>query len=77
MFDDKNKIDLHGIKHENVSSLLDDFMWKHISKKSNSITIITGKSDVMKKIVSKIVIEYGFSINEGMSNTGVLYVNLS
>ncbi len=76
MFNDKHKLDLHGVKHEAVPSMLDEFIWLHMTKKSSAVTVVTGKSDEMKKIVNDVLYEYGLSVNEGMWNTGVLYVNL-
>ena len=56
-----NTIDLHGVKHENVRGLLDTFIWDNMKRKSNSVSIITGKSNEMKRIVSEILAEYGIS----------------
>ncbi len=55
-------LDLHGIKHENVGSLLDSFIWENMKKGVSSVSIITGNSSTMKKIVSDIVDEYGFVV---------------
>lgn len=68
-------LDLHGIKHENVGSLLDSFIWENMKKGVSSVSIITGNSSTMKKIVSDIVDEYGFVVNENIGNSAELIIN--
>lgn len=70
------KIDLHGVKHEDVQRLLDSFIWEHMKKKTPAIQIITGNSPEMKRIVSGIVSEYGLSAEDSFTNTACLNVNL-
>jgi DNA-nicking Smr family endonuclease len=70
------ELDLHGVKHENVGSLLDAFIWENMQKKAGGIKIITGNSPEMKKIVSDIVAEYGFIAVEGYGNSASMMVNL-
>jgi DNA-nicking Smr family endonuclease len=69
------ELDLHGVKHENVGSLLDTFIWENMQQKAHGIKIITGNSPEMKKIVSDIVVEYGFIAVEGFGNTASMIVN--
>ena len=56
------KIDLHGVKHENVGSMLDTFIWEQMKKKAPAIHVITGNSSEMKRIVVEIANEYGFEV---------------
>ena len=52
-------LDLHGLKHEYVYKTVDQFIGNHIIKNSSEISIITGRSIKMKKIVSEILLDYG------------------
>jgi DNA-nicking Smr family endonuclease len=70
------EIDLHGIKHENVTKLLDSFLYEHLTKRTDYITIITGNSDKMKELVLSILKEYNLSGTESMNNSGSLHVSL-
>ena len=71
-----NEIDLHGVKHENVQSMLDRFLWDNMQRKSTYVSIITGNSNEMKKIVNEIITEYGYKTEQSLTNSGVLNVNL-
>lgn len=70
------KIDLHGIKHENVGSTLDTFIWEHMQKKSGAIHIITGNSPEMKRIVTEIANEYGLEIGDSFGNEAQMTLHL-
>lgn len=72
----KTEIDLHGVKHEEVTSMVDSFIWEHMQKGTNGVTIITGNSPEMKRMVNDIASEYGFKASEGMWNTGMIYLTL-
>ena len=69
------ELDLHGVKHENVSQLLDSFIWVNMQNKANGIKIITGNSPEMKKIVFDIVREYGFEAVESYGNSASMCVD--
>jgi DNA-nicking Smr family endonuclease len=70
------ELDLHGIKHENVSSALDSFFWDAMQKKETGLKIVTGNSPEMKKLVVSVIEEYGFIYEEGFLNKGCIIVNL-
>ena len=59
-----NKIDLHGIKHENVKRELDQFFWQMMQKKVGTIEVVTGISTRMREIVKETCDEYGFKVSE-------------
>jgi hypothetical protein len=62
------KLDLHGIKHEDVQSLVDSHIYKH----GPPCEIVTGNSVKMKQIVVKVIKEHDLSyFNLG---TGALVV---
>ena len=65
------EIDLHGVKHEQVSNLLDRFIWDSMRRGLTSIDIITGKT-----IVKDVLGEYELVAENSITNTGMLLVNL-
>ena len=70
------EIDLHGVKHEQVSNLLDRFIWDAMRRGLTSIDIITGNSEAMKTIVKDVLSEYELVAENSITNTGMLLVNL-
>lgn len=77
----KNKLhtktlDLHGTKHEDVSRKVDLFIGEHLQKGSNSVEIITGFSQKMKKIVENTLLDYNLDIKEEPMNAGRVSVRL-
>ena len=70
------EIDLHGIKHENVGSLLDKAIWESMQKKQSTIRIVTGNSPEMKRIVNEIAYEYGFVVNDEWGNSASMIMTL-
>lgn len=70
------KIDLHGVKHENVSRQLDVFFWEMMQKKVSQVEVITGISQRMKEIVKETCKEYDFEVIENPINIGMLLVKL-
>ena len=59
-----NSLDLHGIKHSEVQVILDQFIWENMQKKTTEVSIITGHSKIMKKIVKEIVEDYMMTCEE-------------
>ena len=70
------KLDLHGIRHEDVRRKLDVFLWDSMQRKLRHVEIVTGHSHKMKEIVYEVCQEYGFSIKEGVLNKGYLIVDI-
>jgi len=70
------KLDLHGLKHAEVTRVVDQFLWDQIQKKSTEVEIVTGISDQMKLIVIETVKDYQFSYNEEWNNPGKLIIKL-
>lgn len=58
------KIDLHGIKHENVRSQLIRFI-EDLWGTDERVEIITGHSNEMKTIVIEVLKEYKLEYNNG------------
>lgn len=71
------KLDLHGIKHNDVSKKLDTFFWEMMKRKKNQVEIITGISPKMKEIVIENCKDYGFVVNEMYFNPGILIISLT
>jgi DNA-nicking Smr family endonuclease len=67
---EKSKLDLHGIKHEDVRSKLIRFI-EDLWQTDTAVEIITGHSPEMKSIVIEVLREYKLEYNDG----GVLGVN--
>lgn len=72
----KNRIDLHGIKHENVQRELDQFYWQMMQRGHTEVEVITGISYKMKEIVSKVSNDYNFKVEEIPLNPGSLIVKI-
>ena len=70
------KIDLHGIKHQDVQRKLDIFFWDCMQKNINQAEVITGISPKMKDIVKEVCKEYGFGVIEFSFNPGSLTIEL-
>lgn len=70
------KIDLHGVKHENVQRQLDVFYWQMMQKNITRVEVITGVSQRMKELVFEISKDYGFTVLENPINIGSLFVDL-
>jgi hypothetical protein len=72
-----NSLDLHGTKHANVFRKVDQFIGAHIQIGTNEVEIITGYSGEMKKLVNKVLIDYGITSEEAWGNPGKLIINLT
>jgi DNA-nicking Smr family endonuclease len=69
-------LDLHGLKHEHVYRIVDQFIGGHIIKRTSEISIITGRSIKMKEIVSEILTDYHITPQEEFANPGKLIISL-
>jgi hypothetical protein len=63
-------IDLHGVKHEDVT----DIMIDACSKRDTPFVVITGNSSIMKRIVSFAVAKFGLEAKEMLGNPGRLII---
>jgi len=66
----KNKLDLHGLKHSEVSSIVEDF----ILTTKTPFSIITGNSNTMKGITINILDNYKFKWVILSNNLGEIIV---
>jgi len=70
------KLDLHGVKHEHVSKLIDNFIWDNIQRSVQQVIIVTGNSQTMKDLVTKCLSEYSLKPYNHTLNNGVMIVDL-
>ena len=71
-----SKLDLHGIRHHEVPRKVDVFLGEHLQKGTNEVTIITGHSDHMKKIVDEVLEDYGLTSEYGFLSKAELKIKL-
>lgn len=71
-----DSLDLHDTRHADVQSILDSFIHKHINLGTPEVTIITGKSDEMKKVVRDILEDYSMTAEDSWNNYGALTVKM-
>jgi DNA-nicking Smr family endonuclease len=71
-----NKIDLHGIKHENVQKELDQFYWEMMQREHSEVEVVTGISHIMKDIVKRVSDDYNFTVQDIPLNPGALIVRI-
>jgi hypothetical protein len=70
------ELDLHDIRHANVSIEIDKFLNYHIVKGSYEVIIVTGNSENMKKIVRECLNDYNLEAEDSIINTGILIIKL-
>jgi DNA-nicking Smr family endonuclease len=69
-------LDLHTIKHEDVTRKVDDFLWKAMQNGETSVKIITGNSTIMRDIVTQCLQEHGLSPSPYFNQFSVIFVDL-
>lgn len=69
-------LDLHGIKHQRVKKVIDDFIWDCIKSDISQIKIVTGNSSDMKEESCSIIKEYGFSPSKFFNYNSYYIVDL-
>ena len=72
----KYNLDLHGVRHADVSRKIDKFIGEHLMNGTKSVIIITGNSDEMKRLVNKALIDYGMNYDEIFGKSGEVSVSL-
>lgn len=69
-------LDLHGVKHQNVSYVFDTFIWDAMRNKKVEVTVITGNSISMKKKILECIADYGFTIIPFEQNMGTIKIGI-
>ncbi len=70
------QLDLHGVRHGEVSRKIDKFLGEHLLKGTTTINIITGHSTEMKRIVTTTLKDYNLSGESRFFNDGSLLIKL-
>ena len=65
----ENELDLHGIKHEDVNRLVENFVLLN----ETPLTIITGNSTMMRELVVEVLEKHKF-VYENLINQSVITV---
>ncbi len=68
------KVDLHGVRHQEVQRKLDIFFWECMQKSVKQAEVITGISPKMKEIVKEVCKEYQLNVIEFSFNPGSITV---
>lgn len=69
-------LDLHGKKHNEVSRIVDSFLYDNMKKSKKEVIIITGNSQQMKNIVKTQLVDYGMDCEEDYLNSGKLIIKM-
>jgi DNA-nicking Smr family endonuclease len=59
------ELDLHGTNHNEAQFLVDQFIYKGISRGEHEIRVITGNSDRMREITMKSIKDHGLDFTVG------------
>ena len=65
----ENKLDLHGIKHEDVNRVVENFVLLN----ETPLSIITGNSTMMRELVVEVLEKHKF-VYENLISQGVITV---
>ena len=71
----KLTLDLHGIKHQDVELMLENFFFWENQSSTQLVEVITGNSTAMQKLVVKWLVHNEFSYYIPSNNLGIIYVN--
>lgn len=69
-------LDLHGVKHSDVQSMFDGFIYENMKLGTREVDIITGISEQMKRIVRNLSDEYSMNCYDHPTNPGILIIKL-
>ena len=71
------ELDLHGKNHNEVSFIVDQFIYKGMLSRENEIRVITGNSENMKAITIESIRDHGLDFLVGDSyNMGYIRIFL-
>jgi DNA-nicking Smr family endonuclease len=66
------KLDLHGVKHADVSKELDSFLFEHLQTKNLQVEVVTGKSTTMKNIVKDLLVDYNLEVSSELEGSLII-----
>ena len=62
--------------HSEVKKILDQFLWENMQKKQKEISVITGISEQMKRVVKECIDDYNMTYQEDFLNPGKIIIKL-
>ena len=71
-----DSLDLHNTRHDEVPLKMEHFIYPHLQRGTKEVTIITGNSTEMKRVVGNVLNDYGMTYKEVWGNNGALSVSL-
>lgn len=69
-------LDLHGVKHSDVQSMFDEFIYENMKLDTKEVEIITGISEQMKRIVRNLSDDYSMDCYDHPLNPGKIIIKL-
>jgi len=69
-------LDLHGVRHSDVQSMFDEFIYENMKSNTREVEIITGISEQMKRIVRNLSDDYTMDCHDHPINPGILIIKL-
>ena len=74
----RDRLDLHGVRHSEVSRMVDIFLTKNINSDSMFLYVVTGVSDRMQDIVIETIKDYNLEYDIGDPwNYGYIRIKLN
>jgi len=74
----RDRLDLHGVRHSEVSRMVDIFLTKNINSDSMFLYVVTGVSDRMQEIVIETIKDYNLDYDIGDPwNYGYIRIKLN
>ena len=74
----RDRLDLHGVRHSEVSRMVDIFLTKNINSDSMFLYVVTGVSDRMQDIVIETIKDYNLDYDIGDPwNYGYIRIKLN
>ena len=71
-----DSLDLHNVRHINVSETVDRFLGQHITRGTIEVSIVTGNSQSMKMIVRNVLQDYQLTAEQSLLTPGKIIVRL-
>lgn len=71
------KIDLHGIRHNEVKRVVENFIYQHLQDGTKEIEIVTGQSLEMKQLVKEIAEDYNMTAKDVWGNFGSMVIDMT
>ena len=70
-------LDLHGVRHAEVTRVTDEFLYRNMLAGTQEVKIVTGNSERMKSIVVECLKDYDMRWRTSFSSSAVLIVEMT